>query len=146
MQRMVTALDRFIAADKPFRKAARRQRVEQLRQSLSDADSTPGEQFRQILEVYRQEAAYGRNIGAYRGEVTVDGVRRTVEFLRIGRIAFLYQTPDQRHQGFWHPEKSAWVALGERYRDPIRRGLRIAKERTAPAMIRVPLAGLEGIR
>lgn len=139
MDTMVDALANFVSSDKPFQLESRRQRVNAARQELESADSSTGDRYRQILEAYRKEMEYGRNISAYRDQLELKGATRTVEYLRIGRVALLYQTPDRQMQGFWHPVKNEWVKLSDRYQEPIQRGLRIAKEQTAPEMIRVPV-------
>ena len=141
MWRMVEALEAFVELDVPFLREERRERVMELRQLMARSDVTDAEKFRRILEAYQIENEYGRTIEAYRGTLDVDGsgTGRTVDFLRIGRIALLYQTNDASEVGAWSVRDKEWVPLGDREQNAIRQGLRIANKQAAPDLIRVPL-------
>ncbi len=39
----------------------------------------------------------------------------------------------------WDSEQGAWVELPGKYRDPIRQGLRIAKQQVAPDLLYLPV-------
>jgi hypothetical protein len=67
------------------------------------------------------------------------GQERTLEFLRVGRIALLYQTLDGSEVGAWDQEQQAWVQLPSEYNESIRKGVRIARKQLAPDMIRIPV-------
>lgn len=62
-----------------------------------------------------------------------------MEFLRIGRLAYLYQTPDRRESGFWHPRQRQWQTLERSYRQALRRGIQVADRQVAPELIRIPV-------
>jgi hypothetical protein len=139
MLRMIDALEKFIALDVPFLPEERRARALDLRQMMDRADVTISEKYRRILEAYQIENEFGRSIEAYRGTLDVDGSSRSVDFLRIGRNALLYQTLDARQSGVWDPNTKSWTPLGDEYRLSIQQGLRMAKKQTAPDLIRVPI-------
>ena len=63
----------------------------------------------------------------------------TVDFLRFGRIALVYQTLDESEAGVWNQETRTWEPLDSGYRSAIRQGLRIARKQAAPDLIRLPL-------
>ncbi len=107
-----------------------------LRELMGRADVTNAEKYRRILEAYQIENDYGRTIEAYRGTLA-DG--RTVDFLRVGRIALIYQTLDADEAAVWDQAARQWVALDSSYRTAIKQGLRIARKQAAPDMIRLPL-------
>jgi hypothetical protein len=139
MGRMVEALDEFVELDIPFLLDDRQKRVLELRRLLARSDVTDAEKFRRILEAYQIENEFGRTIEAYRGTLDTGGEERTVDFLRIGRIALLYQTNDTTEAGAWSVPDGTWVRLGDREHNAIRQGLRIASKQAAPDLISVPL-------
>ena len=60
-------------------------------------------------------------------------------FLRIGRLALLYITPDEKHLGFWNQSKRRWEPLGPEYRAAIKKGLRMARKQTTYDLLRIPV-------
>jgi hypothetical protein len=143
MLRMIDALERFVTLDVPFLLGERRARVNRLRELMSRADVTDSEKYRRILEAYQIENDYGRTIEAYQGFLEIGGEERTVDFLRVGRIAFLYQTLNGSEAGAWDASKGKWVELPGSYRVSIRRGLRMARKQAAPDLITLPVAAAE---
>lgn len=139
MSRMLDALSQFVELDTPFLPEERAERIQKLREMMDRADVTISEKYRRILEAYQIENEYGRTIEAYRGPVTVDGEEITVDFLRIGRLALLYQTLDGNQSGMWDAESGQWVDLGDDYRNAIQAGLRMARKQSAPDLITVPI-------
>jgi hypothetical protein len=91
------------------------------------------------MEAYQIENEYGRTIEAYRSTLARDGKEVTVNFLRVGRIALLYQTLNEAQAGAWNQESRSWEPLDESFRSAIRQGLRIARKQSAPDLIRLPL-------
>ena len=146
MLRMVDALETFVDLDIPLLLGERHKRIAQLRELLARADVENSEKYRRIMEAYQIENEYGRTIEAYQDTLPVDGQDRTMDFLRIGRVALLYQTPDGKQTGAWDQRERRWVQLPDEYRDAIRKGIRIAHKETAPDLIRVPVAAPEDIR
>jgi hypothetical protein len=143
MLKMIDALDQFVDLDIPFLMDERRRRIATLREMMDQSDVTEAEKFRRILEAYQIENEFGRTIEAYRGTLERGGKQRTVDFLRVGRIALVYQTLDGAENGVWNAEEGSWQQLDASYRSPIRQGLRVARKQTAPDMIRLPLPAAE---
>lgn len=139
MSRMLDALDQFVALDVPFLPDERAERIENLKGMMNRADVTISEKYRRILEAYQVENEYGRTIEAYQGPINVDGQEIVVDFLRIGRLALLYQTRDGASSGAWDAESRSWQPLGDEYRNPIQAGLRMARKQSAPDLITVPV-------
>lgn len=138
MLRMVASLEQFIALDSPFLPDERNQRLEKLKATLNRADVSVSEKFRQIIEAYQIENDYGRTIEAYRGELNHQGTR-TVDFLRIGRVALFYQTLDGNELGMWDKASQQWLPLEPQYRSAINKGLRIARKQAAPDLLVLPV-------
>jgi hypothetical protein len=139
MLRMIDALDAFVDLDVPFLQEERTQRVRDLRNMMSRADVTNAEKYRAIMEAYQVENEFGRTIEAYRSTLLKDGKEMTVDFLRFGRIALVYQTLDETQSGVWDQSSRDWVELDDSYRSAIREGLRIARKQSAPDLIRLPV-------
>lgn len=144
MLRMIDSLEQFISLDVPFLKVKRAERVEFLKELMERSDVTVAEQFREVLETFQRENEYGRTIEAYEGELEIAGGIREVDFLRIGRIALLYQTKDASRTGAWDQAKRDWVELGAEYRSQVRQGLRMARNQVAPDLLLVPVPPAEG--
>lgn len=142
--RMIDGLEKFVELDVPFHMDERRQRISFLRSNLDRSDVSVAEKFRQVLEAYKIENEYGRKIDAYKGSVDIDGVDRDVNFLRVGRVALLYQTTDTENSGVWDQSQRTWVPLdrGE-YRNAIMKGLRIARKEASIDLMNLPIAAPE---
>jgi len=139
MLRMIAALEQFVKLDVPFLIEERTERVAELDKTMNRADVSTAEKFRQIMEAYQIENEFGRTIEAYRGTLQVEGKEITVDFLRFGRIALVYQSLDESQTGTWNKDTKSWDPLDSSYRSAIRNGLRIARKQAAPDLIRLPL-------
>ena len=105
---------------------------------MDRADVTNAEKYRRIVEAYQIENDYGRTIEAYRGSLKLGDRERTVDFLRFGRIALVYQSLDESEAGVWSQETRSWLPLDASHRSAIRAGLRIARKQAAPDLIELP--------
>ncbi len=140
MGRMVDALEQFVRLDVPFLQAERKERVAQLRSMLDRPDVTEAEKYRRIMEAYQIENEYGRTIEAYRGELEQDGNTRTVEFLRVGRVALVYRTTDGGRIAAWNTSEKRWEDLPSGYQGAVKKGFRVAQKQAAPDLFPVPIA------
>jgi hypothetical protein len=139
MLRMIDALIAFVSLDVPFLEEERSERILDLRKLMHRADVTEAEKYRHIMEAYQIENEYGRTIEAYRSTLAQDDKEVTVDFLRVGRIALIYQTLDESEAGVWNQQTRSWEPLDRSFRSAIRDGLRIARKQSAPDLIRLPL-------
>jgi len=140
---MIKSLKAFVAMDVPFLKSERRNRLEKLDRIMEDSNIGQSEKFRTLLEAYQIENEYGRTIEAYEGELAQDGKTRTVNYLRVGRVAYLYQTLDGKETGVWDQKNRRWTVLPESYKIPIRQGLRIARKQATPNLLILPIPAPE---
>jgi hypothetical protein len=143
MVRMIDTLDQFVHLDVPFLMKERTDRVQTLRELMDRADVTISEKYRRVMEAYQIETDYGRNMEAYRGELAQNGKKRTVDFLRVGRILLAYQTLDRSETGFWNKNTKKWEVLPDSYRQAITKGLAIARKQTAPELLKLPVPAPE---
>jgi hypothetical protein len=140
MTRMVDALDEFIQLDTPFLLNERVARIERLKEMMERSDVTAAEKFRRVIEGYQIENDYGRTIEAYKGSTEINGNQIEVDFLRIGRVALLYQTVGGATTGAWDATTGAFIELPpETYQTQVRDGLKIARKQVAPDLLVVPV-------
>jgi len=139
MTRMIASLKIFIELDVPFLMEERRERVANLENLLVEPDVNDAEKFRKVTEAYQIENDYGRTIEAYSGSLEIGDENRRVEFLRIGRVAFMYQTQDGKLSGVWDQEARRWQEA-DAYKNEIRAGLKIANKQVAPDLLLMPVA------
>ena len=139
MIRMIDSIEKFVELDVPFLIKERTERVAELRKLMARADVTTSEKYRQIMSAYQIENEYGRTIEAYRDGLMLDDRETTVDFLRFGRIALVYQSLDESKSGVWDQETRSWIPLDSDYRSAIRQGLRVARKASAPDLISLPL-------
>lgn len=140
MLKMIDTIVQFVALDLPFLPKERQARITQLQTLMERADVTIAEKYRRILEAYQVETEYGRTIEAYRDELTVADVTRTVDFLRIGRVSLYYLTLDGLEAGIWN---NGWQVLSNEYRQPISQALKVAKKQLPPDLLVLPVKTTE---
>jgi hypothetical protein len=138
--RMVDGLADFIALDLPFLAEERAERLAELQLGVERADISDAEKFRRVLEAWEIENEYGRTPSSYVGQLEIEGNTREVDFLRVGRIALLYQTTDEAGlTGAWDPRINDWVPLGSQHRNSVRQALRMTKNQIAPELMLIPV-------
>jgi len=140
MLRMIEGIKEFVKLDVPFLEDERRNRVESLGKMMDRSDVSVSEKFRRILEAYQVEVDYGRTLEAYTGKAEIDGSQQEVNYLRIGRVALVFQTRDRKRMGIWNQAGRVWEPLDEEFRSQIIKGLRMAKKQLAPDMVIVPIS------
>ncbi len=142
--RMLDGLEKFVNLDVPFHIDERLERVEFLRRNVDRSDVSVSEKFRQVLEAYKIENEYGRKVDSYKGTAKIDGVERDVNFLRVGRIALMYQTTDAKVSGAWDQQARQFVQLdaGD-YQSAIQKGLRIARKQASIDIMKIPVPAPE---
>lgn len=138
MERMVETLDQFVALDVPFLIAERKKRVQTLKDVLTRADVANSEKYRRILEAYQIEMEYGRTLDSYEDKLGAAEDDKTVKFVRVGRVALMYQTPDGGETGYWDRYKKEWV-VDDSYERDMRAALSVATKTTAPDLVMVPV-------
>lgn len=138
MGKMVDSLAKFVKLDLPFLRKERRQRIRKLKHTMDRVDVTIAEKYRQVLQDYMIELGYGHTIGAYKGTLGKGQDAPTVQFVRIGRVALMYQTLDGSETGYWNVKKNKWV-VANRYADEFDAALKMAHQRGTPELLTVPV-------
>jgi hypothetical protein len=143
MLRMISGLKEFVELDVPFLKEERGNRIKGLDDMMVRADVAVSEKFRRLIEAYQVEVDYGRTIESYAGNALVNEKEQEVNFLRIGRVALVYQSRDKQMMGIWDQKRKTWEELDNEYRTQVSKGLRMAQKQLAPDMIIVPVYAAE---
>ena len=144
MLKMIDSLDRFVALDLPFQKVEREDRVAALTDLMNRADVTISEKYRKILEAYQIEEGFSRTIEAYKASLDKDGGEKTYEFLRVGRIALLYQSPDGNETGMWNKKTRQWEESCPRsIAARLNRAFASPKKQAPPPLIKLPVQTAE---
>jgi hypothetical protein len=139
MQKMVDTLEEFVKLDVPFLIDERTKRVASLKELMGRADVSTSEKYRRILEAYQIEMEYGRTLEAYEGKLGDGDQAKTVNFVRMGRVSLLYQTPDGEETGYWDAKQKKWVEDGG-YAHDAKEAIRVAKKQGAPDLLWIPVA------
>lgn len=147
MMQMIETLDEFVQLDVPFLLDERTERVARLRGMMERSDVTAAEKFRRVIEAYQIENEYGRTIEAYKGSLEFEGGQREVNFLRVGRVALLFQNDGAEFTGSWDQSSRQWQRLApELYQQDVAKGLRIARKQVAPDLLVLPIPAAGGVQ
>jgi hypothetical protein len=137
-EKMLATLHQFVELDVPFLAEERAARVRTLQEMMRRADVSISEKYRRIVEAYQVEMDYGRTIEAYEAQLQGSGPARTANFLRIGRVALLYQTLDGRETGYWDNATRSWK-IDNSYAHAFQEGVAVARKQSAPEMLIAPV-------
>ncbi|MBL4639000.1 MAG: DUF3450 domain-containing protein [Kordiimonadaceae bacterium] len=138
---MIVNLREFISKDIPFLMDERQARLESLDAVMEDPNVSDPERFRIVLEAYKAEVQYGSKINAYEDSLD-DG--RSVNFVRIGRIGFYYQTKDTTETAVWDTSINAWKQLDAEFTSSIKQLIKMAQRRTQNDIVTLPIAAPVG--
>jgi len=138
-RRMLSGVERSIELDLPFHLAERKERMAFAKAALDNPTVSPAEGLRQVLEAFNVEAEYGRKIDAYKDSIMINGELREGNILRVGRLAMVFQTADEAQTHAWNNTTRSWEELDNSYRNPTRKGLRIANKLATVDLMELPL-------
>jgi len=138
-RRMLAGIEKSIELDMPFHLAERKERIAFAKAAIDNPTVSPAEGLRQVLETFNVEMEYGRKLDNYKDTIEIEGQQREVNVLRVGRLALVYQPSDESLTGAWDNNKDEWVPLDNSYRNPTRKGLRIANKLATVDMLELPI-------
>ena len=142
-RRMLAGIEKSIELDMPFHLAERKERIAFANAAIDNPTVSPAEGLRQVLETFNVEMEYGRKLDSYKDTIEIEGQQREVNVLRVGRLALVYQSSDESLTGAWDNNKDEWVPLDNSYRNPTRKGLRIANKLATVSMLELPIQNPE---
>ena len=137
---MVSVLGEFVRLDMPFHVEERKTRAKTIKDMMDRPDVSLPDKYRRIMEAYEIEMEYGRTIDTYSDNIVRDGKNYTVNILRIGRVALLYQTLDGKECGYWDKVENIWKGLPDDYNASVAEGILIADKQSPPDFINVPVS------
>jgi hypothetical protein len=142
MERMIDGLSQSISLDIPFLLDERTQRVNDLEEIMERSDVSVAEKFRKVMDAYQIENEFGWTGDFYTQSLTIDGVTRSFNILRIGRVGLYFQSDDASVTGRWDNASREWI-IDNSSRNEIRKGLRMARQLIAPELISIPVPAAE---
>jgi len=145
MLSMINGLEKFIAADIPFKLDERNARLARIKGYLNNANISAAERFRQVLDAYSIENAYGQSIDVFVEELNLSGSKKTVNILQIGRAGLYYQTTDGLESGYWDKTAGQWSSLDSSHNDGIAKAIRITQGKAVNDLMTLPVAAPEAI-
>lgn len=139
MDEMIKTLDEFVQLDIPFNIEDRQKRVQNLYNLMDTADVTVSEKYRKILEAYQIEMQYGNAVSATTGTINKDGEDLSVQFLRVGRLSYVYLTVDGKSGAYWDQSDRTWQILPEDYLDSVNNAINMANGVATQELFKVPV-------
>jgi hypothetical protein len=143
MYRMIDMLEQFVKADMPIKMERRTARIEKLRETMTNPNVSTSEQYRQVLEAYQIEKDYGSAMEAWEGKGTFDGVEMTVDFVHVGRIAYIAQSKDLKNAWVWDNNARGWEKLGDEYLKDVTLTIRMARKQAPYELVKLPIFAAE---
>jgi len=145
MLSMIDGLDKFIAADIPFKLDERRARLSRIKSYLTNANISAAERFRQVLEAYSIESAYGQSIDVFIEELSLPDGELTVNVLQVGRSGLYYLTTDGVQAGYWDKAGKQWQKLDSSHNEGIATAIRMSQGKESLDLMRLPVTAPEAI-
>lgn len=149
MQSMLVALEEFVVLDVPFQQQIRMDGLQQLRSRLNSGSLSLPDKYRLLMEAWQIEHDYGRSIETWRGLLSdstgmnyddnLSAEALSVNYLRIGRTAFYYQSLDGSQLAIWDNKLKSWQPLPFKFSRDLKRAIQIAAQRIAPELMPLPL-------
>ena len=142
LEQLIDDLEEFIEADLPFRIEERRERIQNLRDLLTDPRVSVVERYRQIIGTYTREMEYGRKNDTWTQEIDIDGKPVQVQMVLFGRVALVYMDPTKKYAARYDRETKSWVPLESKYKSEIAKAIRIIQGKRTQAVMYVPATKL----
>ena len=137
--RMMDSLERFVDLDIPFLLEERKQRLRKLRQILNRSDVSTGEKYRQLLSAFRRERDYGRHLQTWRALRDIGDQKLMVDYVRLGRLVFLYKSLDGREMAVYDQKTASWLPLSRSYKKDVDKAILTALKRIPPSLLKLPV-------
>jgi len=139
MQEMVQVLTLFVQQDIPFLWQERQLRLAELNRLLDNPNIIVADKYRRILEAYQIETEYGDTIETWQAQLPLSDADKTVQLIRVGRVALYYLTPDHQNAGYWDNSSRSWLALPASWLPKVKQAYEVADNKTVPALLALPL-------
>ena len=138
MHEMIQVLTVFVNNDIPFLWQERQLRLTELNSLLDNPNINVADKYRRIVEAYQIETEYGDTIETWQAQLPLNAQNKTVQLIKIGRIALYYLTPDQKNAGYWDNDNRIWKTLPEKWLVQIKQAYQVANNKTVPSLLALP--------
>ena len=139
MQEMVQVLTLFVEQDIPFLWQERQLRLAELNRLLDNPNISVADKYRRILEAYQIETEYGDTIETWQAQLPLSYADKTVQLIRVGRVALYYLTPDHHNAGYWDNSSRSWLTLPASWLARVKQAYEVADNKTVPTLLALPL-------
>ena len=139
--RMLDALGPIVS-EPPFYRQERDARLADARAASLDSGLDLADQFRRVFAVYFAELDYANSIDGKRTRLAFEGEQIAGDLIRIGRLELYFIGLGNRL--VLMRRKGAWQRLPNHYAVLMRRALRVASKRAAPAYLELPVRWSQG--
>lgn len=139
---MLSDLRSFVRQDQPFLSLEREERLARLETILTKADVSVAEKYRQVLQAYQVELEYARNLEtrtAVLNHPDAPHAGKQVQFVRLGRLGYYYQTLDGQHSAMWQPQSRSWELLDSVHNPTLTEAIQMARSEALPGLLYLPL-------
>lgn len=141
MYQMIDGLNTSIRTGKPIQLKRRQQRIEKLRAMMTQADISDAEKYRQIMEAYQIELAYGIKLQTYQAKIILpSGEAIEAEILHLGRVSLIARNPDHSKYWQWSDAKSAWLSADSSTYDDLNQAYLVATKQATPSLLNLPVS------
>ena len=66
-----------------------------------------------------------------------------MDYLRLGRIVFIYRSLDGKHLAYWDKKTRDWKKLPRSYKKDIRKAIKMALKQSPPNLVKLPVPSLD---
>lgn len=146
---MTDTLEAFIKADLPFHKEKRLNDIVTLRTAINSTSMAPAQKIKAVFNSYANELSYGRSIETYDDKLydarfcrTLNnrpGEELVVTFMRYGRLALAFTSPDAKLTAFWNKNRQCWQTVSGTLALKISEAIGVAEKRIPPGFITFPV-------
>ncbi len=135
LERLQVVMD----ADIPSNLTERRKSIHHAKMVLADYDMGLLDKTRAVLDATAKEVDLGHQVNVLEDEIEVDGERRRVKMLQVGRVALYAMTLDGEKAYQWDDRQSRWIIV-EKDVTPIHDAIEIAEGIRLVGLSELPLA------
>lgn len=143
LEKVIQDLGSFVGNDMSFLVQERKDRLEYLKESMTDYHLSMSEKLRRVLEALQVEAQYGRSSEVKARSLRIDGQTMQAEVLRVGRVARFYRSLDGESLGRWDKRTKSWELLSSDFSRSLKKAMDMTGQKQAVELVDLPIGGLE---
>ncbi len=146
---MIDSLEAFIKADLPFHREKRLNDIISLRTLLKSPTISPAQKIKAVFNSYANELSYGRSVETYDDKLSEvrfceqlnnrPAEDLVVSFMRYGRLALAFTSPDARLTAHWNKNRQCWQTVSGTLAIKISEAIGVAEKRSPPGFITFPV-------